>query len=971
MFPDTGSGETATESLYKASPHSGSTDNNVSSYETDIRTPTITNTPGIATTPTSSVKRSMYDVDNKTRKLKTTCRGWTAPFIDFQKALEEDFYEKICNTTCEQKCGDRDPQGAATCYCDWACVHLGDCCLDYEAACLSGPNVTVTNYADILRNRASPSANCYIILVVTRINELRVDVLRVVSSCRTFPTHLNSLVVDLCERAPVGNKTLATELPIMFRDVIYRNRYCAICNNPYEQLTDIVTVGAVMHCSNTTEGASVYWQRYDGNTGVDIDISNCDIWLNLSNFDNQHNHTSRYRCTIGDVATDTCYPAVPVFDFDYLQVTCHKYHAYVSQSGSGRTYSNPHCAMCNGVEDINGMECGIYEPPEYDKQTFLNIITFEERHKSIIVCIGDSVFDHTTGHCVTPTCPAGHVMLRDKGCTGLDVHFPQIFSATGDIRIYFVIASECQFSREAYQEFVSDIGIDTVVDSFKVDTCDTLTVLRNWDEIVFTNSICSIQETLSRNLSEVVSRVELFEAQIRFYSLPFYNKLGITVFVLSHDVSDTSSRPTCLRGSPKIWHDLVLLGDGLSPETFPSTFLVRSTSQEFNVTEVPMLVSWRNSNLTGIGWNESSTAFVCEPDIMSCDTVTFQADEYTAMGESIVIYQATQQEVKILERNVLRLDTNAIVFCSYLLSNLTGVLHSNKSDSFVEWILSLIGSTLSMVCLVLTTVTYCMFEQMRTRAGKCVMNLCVALFFSQLSFHISDTFVSYHEACATIAAFQHYFWLVAFLWMNVLAFDISCTFADLKPFKVAAHSTRLRLFAVYAWGLPAVFVAVCLVLDHTSNIPFNYGSSTICWITGPRAVVYYFATPIAVVIMANAVLFVRTVVGLRRALSIASKARQPLQQRKTFVIYVRLTSLMGFTWLFGFLANIDVLSFLSYPFILCNTCQGVFIGVSFGLTPTVRRHWQDWFKAKQNKSTSDISIALPNRTSVVTCDTRL
>ena len=672
-------------------------------------------------------------------------------------------------------------------------------------------------------------------------------------------------------------------------------------------------------------------------------------------------------------AIDTCDAsyAFPMLDFDYLQSACQKYNAYISHSDSGTSYSNPHCAMCNGDLDVHNMKCGTSEPPG-DPPSFDRIITFKELYKRIIICTGESVVDHTTGYCVTPTCPAGHVMLGDNGCTALYVHFPQIFSAKSDIRIFVVIASEYQLNRDAYQQLVKDdIGVDIVADSFRANACGTFDIWDNWNEVMLTNSTCWIQEALSRKLSEVVSRVELFAAQVRFQSKSFYNRVGITMFAFSQDSSSDRSS-TCLQGSAKIRHDLVLIGDGFSPETFPSTFIVKSTGQKYNVTDVPILVSWRNNNLQDIGWNESITALVCVPDVMSCDTVTFHADEYIAMGESVVIYDGTPQEVSILERNVLRLDSNAIVFCSSLLSNLTGVLYYNTTDNFVGGVLTAMGSTLSMVCLLLTMTTYCLFEQIRTRAGKCVMNLCVALFFAQLSFQVSDTFVSYHDACAALAAFQHYFWLVAFLWMNVLAFDISCAFADLKPSNVSHDSSRLRIFVMHAWGLPAVFVTVCIVLDLGTNLPFSYGSSTMCWIAGPRAVVYYFATPLAVVITANVVLFVRTIVGLRRALAIASKARQPLQQRKTFIIYVRLTSLMGFTWLFGFLSNIDVLSFFSFPFILCNTCQGVFIGVSFALTPTVRSHWRNWFKAKRNKSASEMSNAKPSTTSeFVICDSRL
>ena len=35
--------------------------------------------------------------------------------------------------------------------------------------------------------------------------------------------------------------------------------------------------------------------------------------------------------------------------------------------------------------------------------------------------------------------------------------------------------------------------------------------------------------------------------------------------------------------------------------------------------------------------------------------------------------------------------------------------------------------------------------------------------------------------------------------------------------------TRFRVFSVYAWGVPAVFVAVCLVLNFGTKLPFS------CW----------------------------------------------------------------------------------------------------------------------------------------------
>ena len=245
------------------------------------------------------------------------------------------------------------------------------------------------------------------------------------------------------------------------------------------------------------------------------------------------------------------------------------------------------------------------------------------------------------------------------------------------------------------------------------------------------------------------------------------------------------------------------------------------------------------------------------------------------------------------------------------------------------------------------------------------MNLCGALFSAQLSMLVSDGFVSYREACIVVAVAQHYAWLVSFLWMNVLAFDMSCVFADMKPSRESRSTRRLVAFALYAWGLPAVFVAVCLALAFYTDLPFSYKSKTNCWISGPLANVYYFVAPVAAAVTANAILFVRTVIALRRSLSVSSKARPERHRRSAFVIYIRLTSLMGFTWLFGFLANVEVLSFLWYPFIICNSCQGVFICASFSLTSRVRVMWRERFCVKHTRNTPGVSTSVTHATSTL------
>ena len=950
---DTDTKVLVTQSFHK---YAGTTDQNV-------RNPPSTNSSDTTTSIISTITQEASGDNNTTHQSKKTVDDWIrhvkihTRYVPTIEEEEAHAYNIIHNcSTCEHKCGLRKSQRPSECYCDKACVQLGDCCIDYEASCLSGPNVTSKNYADILSSRKPRAAKC---VEIGQDGGNKVTLL-VVSSCgNELMKTTDDATVNRCERTFLIKKDLTYVIPVMFRDVIYRNKYCAICNNPGENLSDMATVGVVFTCSD-------YYHE-------------CEIKFNLSKLYNLIQDSHRYICQM----EGECIAAYvdPQFDFDYLRTTCQKYRAYIRQYPSYSYHSNPHCSICSGF-DFGAFDIRCDSPFEWEnpprwvsKKTFVVRMTnFELSNPEISNiakpqnntnnwCFGDRVFDHNNVVCPL-TCPAGHVGLRDKRCARLNVTVPQMLSGKHDVRTYVVISTENKRFRHVDQEHViNDIGVDVVVNSIRCKLCKAFKVWDNWDEVISKTSTCWFQETMSRNFGYVVDKVYRFIRNRNIISR------HINIFVLNLGENDTSR--SCLEGSPKIQRDLVFPSDETCLDKFGCTFQVDSTSRVYTVTEVPVIMSWRNNRSAYAGWTDSLAALVCEPDIFSCDTVTFQAGEYIDMGESLVLYGGTSLEVIIHERNILRLDSNAIVLCASLLFNLTGIginHYDNNTQISVQVIVTLTGNCLSMACLAFTMITYCMFAEIRTRAGKCVMNLCGALFFAQLSFQVSDAFLPYSEACTAVSVFQHYTWLVVFLWMNVLAFDISCTFAELKPSSNVSNLFRLRAFALYAWGLPAVFVAVCLVLDLYTNLPFSYGSKNMCWIADDRAVLYVFGSSVAAVITANAVLFVRTVVALRRTLSTASRARPPKQQRSTFVIYVQLTSLMGFMWLFGFLANVDVLSFLYYPFILCNTLQGVFICVSFTLTPTVRRRWNELRCGSRNRKEMSTSS---NATSSELCDARL
>ena len=88
-----------------------------------------------------------------------------------------------------------------------------------------------------------------------------------------------------------------------------------------------------------------------------------------------------------------------------------------------------------------------------------------------------------------------------------------------------------------------------------------------------------------------------------------------------------------------------------------------------------------------------------------------------------------------------------------------------------EW-LSIIGGAISLLSLITTLITYAVHPQLRAGAGLNVISLSLSLFLAQTAFLANTSALHNHVLCACIGALQHYCWLVAFCWMNVMAIDI-------------------------------------------------------------------------------------------------------------------------------------------------------------------------------------------------------
>ena len=211
---------------------------------------------------------------------------------------------------------------------------------------------------------------------------------------------------------------------------------------------------------------------------------------------------------------------------------------------------------------------------------------------------------------------------------------------------------------------------------------------------------------------------------------------------------------------------------------------------------------------------------------------------------------------------------------------------------------------------------------------------------------------------------SHYFLLVSFFCMNVISYDMCRTFVSSLP--LSKSRKRFKIYSYYSWGMPLVIIAAANILDRLPGLLDDLKdyrpeyASQVCWLNNRNAVMVFFILPIGAVLVENFFFFVMTIYGIlnsrfqeyripekskNRSGSVkfapSPEERRWGQQKNRvhFVIYLKLSVLMGLTWMFGFLASFLKLGFLWYPFIILNGLQGTFIFIFFDLK------WKVYFTA--------------------------
>jgi hypothetical protein len=304
----------------------------------------------------------------------------------------------------------------------------------------------------------------------------------------------------------------------------------------------------------------------------------------------------------------------------------------------------------------------------------------------------------------------------------------------------------------------------------------------------------------------------------------------------------------------------------------------------------------------------------------------------------------------------------------YICLNKTETCVSNcdtKSAYFsdiVESYMTLVGLIVSIISLAITLAVYVAFPQLLNIPGKILASLIISLLFAQILFLIAPEVQTFSSICTLFAILVHYFFLSAFCWMNVIAFDLWMTFSNrfMTPGSDTKGRKKFVRYSMYAWLVPIIIICPAIILDFVdfdasfSSLKPGYGKG-VCWISSRDALILFLAGPLAVFKIFDVISFISTAIHIARAKKEGAMATRR-KNTCSFIINIKLSLIMGLTWVFAFVANATNENVMWYLFIIFNSLQGLFIAICYLCTKKVGRLMSDKYKQVTTRYTSTTQI---------------
>ncbi|XP_044850896.1 adhesion G protein-coupled receptor E3-like isoform X2 [Mauremys mutica] len=297
--------------------------------------------------------------------------------------------------------------------------------------------------------------------------------------------------------------------------------------------------------------------------------------------------------------------------------------------------------------------------------------------------------------------------------------------------------------------------------------------------------------------------------------------------------------------------------------------------------------------------------------------------------------------------------------CDHLSSFALLMDHTGVKESYPLKIITYVGLTLSLLCLLLAILTFLLCRSIWNVSTSLHLQLCLCLFLADLLFLTAVTRTGSRVVCAVIAGFLHYLFLACFTWMFLEGLHLFLTVRNLKVVNYTSASRfKKRFMYPFGYGFPALVVAISAAVN-----PGGYGTSKHCWLSLDRGFHWSFLGPVCAIILINLTFFLATLWILRDKLSSLNEDVSTLKDTRllTFKAIAQLF-ILGCTWSLGLFQVGSAKMVMAYLFTIVNSLQGAFIFlVHCLLNRQVREAYRRWIKGTRKPSptiqTGSVSVS--------------
>ncbi|XP_061179333.1 probable G-protein coupled receptor Mth-like 4 [Saccostrea echinata] len=313
--------------------------------------------------------------------------------------------------------------------------------------------------------------------------------------------------------------------------------------------------------------------------------------------------------------------------------------------------------------------------------------------------------------------------------------------------------------------------------------------------------------------------------------------------------------------------------------------------------------------------------------LLTCPQVILRDKEFGVDWKKIRT-EYTFSAFSLSSHQLWSLEGGRIRVCVNDIPLLTKTLKSRvlQNDNSALRIVTLICTIISLLCLVITFITYCMFPILRTLPGINNMCLVVSLFLAQFLMIVRPSFSS--TGLAIVSALSHFSWLSMFLWLQVCSFHMYRVFSAKSRSEFNGNQNRKIMiqYIFYAFGSSLLIVIInifaTLIVTEGENTGYDRVSTLMMY---KLAFIVTLITPLCFVCVTNVMFYILTAYKIHSTPTIEKTTRN----RVHFAIYVKLFSLTGLSWILQIIDTFVAFSVLSYFVAILNGLQGLFIFVSY------------------------------------------